>query len=87
MTDQPLPGDLATALRDLKEWLEESDVPYSIIGGVAVSLIAEPRATQDIDALAWLDSGKWQAFADAAPSHRYTTSISDSNLASDIRKY
>jgi hypothetical protein len=77
MHDRPLPADLALALRALKDWLEHANVPYSIIGGVAVSLIAEPRATQDIDALAWLDSENWQAFVDAGPSHGYTPRISD----------
>jgi hypothetical protein len=77
MANQPLPSDLVLALKALRDWLEDAKVPYSIIGGVAVSLIAQPRATQDIDALAWLDSEHWQALVDAGPSHGYTPRIND----------
>ncbi len=50
-----LPGGFVSALQSLTRWLEVEEIPYSTIGGVAVSLIAQPRATQDIDAVIWLE--------------------------------
>jgi len=49
------PKDLLPVLSSLAEWFDDQNVPYAIIGGVAIGLIAQPRETQDIDAVAWLD--------------------------------
>ena len=43
---------LVAALRDLLLWFEAARVRGIVIGGVAVSLLARPRATLDVDALA-----------------------------------
>lgn len=39
---------LSNTLRSLVEWLAGQKIPYVIIGGVAVSLLAKPRFTQDV---------------------------------------
>ncbi len=51
--------DLYGELRRIIQALNEAKIPYALIGGLAVSLYARPRATQDIDLLipetAWED--------------------------------
>ena len=49
------PKDILPVLSSLVEWFNDQNVPYVIIGGVAIGLIAQPRQTQDIDAVVWLD--------------------------------
>lgn len=41
--------DLYVELRRIAESLDRAGMSYALAGGVAVSLYAEPRATQDID--------------------------------------
>lgn len=41
--------DLYQELRSVIEALERSSLPYALVGGLAVSIYTEPRATQDID--------------------------------------
>jgi hypothetical protein len=43
--------DLYAELRKILEALNKAHVPYAVVGGIAVSLYAQPRATQDIDLL------------------------------------
>lgn len=43
--------DLYTELRRIIRALNEAEIPYAVVGAVAVSLYARPRATQDIDLL------------------------------------
>lgn len=43
--------DLYTELRRIVQALNEADVHYAVVGAMAVSLYAKPRATQDIDLL------------------------------------
>jgi hypothetical protein len=49
------PKDILPVLSSLAEWFSDQNVSYAIIGGVAIGLIAQPRETQDIDAVAWID--------------------------------
>lgn len=49
------PKDILLVLSSLAEWFSDQNVSYAIIGGVAIGLIAQPRETQDIDAVAWID--------------------------------
>jgi len=48
----PLPNTpnphLSNTLRSRVEWLAGQKIPYVIIGGVAVPLLAKPRFTQDV---------------------------------------
>lgn len=47
-----LPGSFEETLRarSLALWFESEEVPYTTVGGMAVSLLGRPRATQDIAA-------------------------------------
>ena len=49
------PKDILPVLSSLAEWFNNQKVSYAIIGGVAIGLIAQPRETHDIDAVAWID--------------------------------
>lgn len=43
-------GDQAAALVDLARALNDAGIPYALIGGIAVGILAEaPRATMDVD--------------------------------------
>ncbi len=48
---QGLDGRLISAIRELEAVFQELKVNAVFIGGVAVSLLATPRATEDVDAL------------------------------------
>lgn len=50
-----LDQSFSDALESLTLWFKERDLPYSIIGGVAVAFLVNPRSTQDIDSIVWLD--------------------------------
>ena len=43
--------DLARELRDIAAALDRAGVAYALAGGLAVSIYATPRATQDVDLL------------------------------------
>ena len=49
------PEKLFVAVRDLQSWLSHERIDYAMVGGVAVSLVAQPRFTNDIDAVVWVD--------------------------------
>jgi hypothetical protein len=51
--------DLYAELRQVIQALNKAGVPYAVVGAVAVSLYARPRATQDIDLLIPEDS--WES--------------------------
>ena len=46
---------LATALREACETLDDLDVAYALVGGLAVSARAEPRLTRDVDVAVAVD--------------------------------
>ena len=50
-------------------WLDDAKVPSMIIGGVAASVLGQPRLTQDVDALAWLPESDWARVIAAAGRH------------------
>lgn len=60
MTD-PVPSSLLAALADLVKWLDATQMPSMIIGGVAASVLGQPRLTQDIDVLAIFPDANWAA--------------------------
>jgi hypothetical protein len=62
---------LYLALQDLLSWFNKSDINGIIIGGVAVSLLSQPRVTRDIDALVLLDVKQWQKFLESGKEFEY----------------
>ncbi len=64
---QPSPlAPLQAAIAAVVGLLDSERVPGVVIGGVAASLLARPRATRDVDLLLWLEEARWPAFLDAA---------------------
>lgn len=76
MSESSLPESFKAALHALIEWFEAEQTPYAAIGGVAVSLIAHPRATQDIDAVIWLDESRWKSFIQAGEDYGFEARMS-----------
>ncbi|HEV7860869.1 MAG TPA: nucleotidyltransferase [Pyrinomonadaceae bacterium] len=76
MPESALPAAFLSTLQSLVDWLEAQQVPYVAIGGVAVSLLAQPRATQDIDALIWLEESRWETFLQAGDTYGFASRIS-----------
>jgi predicted nucleotidyltransferase len=68
---------LLDALADITAWLDASDARYTVIGGVAASLLGRPRVTQDIDILLLLEEDEWASFLDSASSHGFTSRVAD----------
>ena len=56
-------------LKDLLLWFQDSPGEFLIIGGIAVSLLARPRTTQDIDVLSMLDESQWECFLKTGRRH------------------
>ena len=46
---------LETALVEITSFLDRSGLPYMLIGGLAVAMWGEPRATLDVDLSVWVD--------------------------------
>lgn len=59
MATPPAADPLHDALAALAQWLDAAGVSYALIGGLAVSLQAEPRFTEDVDAVIWVDDQRW----------------------------
>ncbi len=55
MSSADFPARIFGALATLTEWLDTEKIPHAIIGGIAVSLLTEPRTTQDIDVTIWAE--------------------------------
>lgn len=72
-----IPDEIVVVLQDLLRWLEVTQTPYAIIGGVGVSLIAGARATQDVDAVLWLDTDELESFVQSGTPHGFMGRISD----------
>ncbi|MGE0129535.1 MAG: nucleotidyl transferase AbiEii/AbiGii toxin family protein [Blastocatellales bacterium] len=72
-----LPVEFTLVLKDLLPWLEATQTPYVTIGGIGVSLLAGARATKDIDALLWLDTGDVESFLESGVAYGFAPRISD----------
>jgi hypothetical protein len=68
---------LLSALRDLAAWFAAEDVKGAVIGGVAVSLLARPRFTRDVDAVVWLGEERWAGFLGAGRRHGFVARHDD----------
>lgn len=55
--------------------LEESNFPYVIIGGLAVSLIGEPRITQDVDLILSIPESDIRSFLRTAIDRNFDLNI------------
>jgi hypothetical protein len=64
-----VPATFLAALVDLMNWLDASNMPSMVIGGVAASVLGRPRLTQDVDALAILPEGEWASAVSTAARH------------------
>jgi len=64
-----VPATLLAALADLVKWLDAANIPSMVIGGVAASILGQPRLTQDVDALAILPEGEWANAVSTAARH------------------
>jgi hypothetical protein len=71
------PHSFEEALRALARWFESDGVPYTTVGGLAVSLLGRPRATQDIDVVVWLGERPWESFVRAGEGHGFEGRIGD----------
>ena len=49
MSSEWQPGDLELAWQKIIDLLETTQTPYIVIGGLAVAVVGEPRATMDLD--------------------------------------
>lgn len=76
-----MPDDLLSsilpALRDLSRWFENTQTPYLVIGGVAVSLIARPRLTKDVDSVVLIDQAAWADFVESGAGWGFVPRIAD----------
>ncbi len=77
MAERSLPDAFIAALQSLAGWLTASQIPHTTIGGVAVSLIANPRATQDIDVLIWLEEAGWETLLTDGNTYGFEARIND----------
>ena len=56
------------ALNDLVRWLQTEHAPFTIIGGLSVSILSQPRPTIDVDLVVWLEPEAWEHFVESAAS-------------------
>jgi len=77
MSEPQLPQTFLRVLSVLAEWFRDQQVPYAIIGGAAISFLAQPRATQDIDAVTWLDLADADAFIRSGAGFGFFPRIAD----------
>ena len=51
-------GDLFYTLKSMCALLNEEHLDYCLIGGLAVAILAKPRATEDIDFLVLIEESR-----------------------------
>ncbi len=71
MPEPPNLTPLAAVLRDLLAWLTAREVPAVVIGGLAASLLGQPRLTRSVEVLALLDEYHWPEFLIAGASYDF----------------
>ena len=77
MSEPQLPQSLLRELASLTEWFNDQHVSYAIIGGAAIGFLAQPRTTQDIDAVTWLDLSEIPGFVESGARFGFLPRISD----------
>lgn len=73
---QPL-SPLLAALRDLVRWFEEEAIPGVIVGGVAASILGEPRFTRDIDVVVLVEKERWADLLKTGDRYGFEARLSD----------
>ena len=66
-----------SAISDLADWIVQSQLEATLIGGLAVGLRSRPRVTQDIDTLLWSEEPPNQGLVNAAAVYGFVPRISD----------
>lgn len=61
MQSIPQSKEIIAALRAVVAWLEENAAPYVVVGGVAASVLGEPRQTRDVDLIAAISPANVEA--------------------------
>jgi predicted nucleotidyltransferase len=74
--DDPIQSLLPT-LRDLSRWFRETNTPYLVIGGIAVSLTYRARTTRDVDAVVLIDEGATDEFVASGAPFGFLPRIAD----------
>jgi hypothetical protein len=64
-------------LPDLVRWWESQQAQGLVIGGLAVSLLARPRVTRDVEAMVLLPEDRWAAFLDAGAAFGFVPRLPD----------
>jgi hypothetical protein len=77
MREASLPESFIATLQALIDWLQAEKVPHTIIGGVAISIVAQPRTTQDIDVVIWLDESRWKGLLTSGEAYGFMPRLSD----------
>ncbi len=77
MAEPQLPQTFLRVLSSLSNWFKDQQVPYAIIGGAAIGFLDQPRATQDIDAVTWLDLADTPGFVESGAHFGFFPRISD----------
>src|SRR5215510_7193178 len=77
MSEPQMPQSLLRVLASLTEWFKDQHVSYAIIGGAAIGFLAQPRATQDIDAVTWLDLADAATFVASGARFGFVSRIPD----------
>jgi predicted nucleotidyltransferase len=72
-----IPATLLAALADVMKWLDASQIPSMVIGGVAVSMLGRARLTQDVDALVLLPESEWAKAISTAAAYGIVPRIDD----------
>jgi len=60
--EEPFLESLMKAVGAVEEWLRAAGVKHTLIGGVAVAFLGEPRTTEDVDAIIEIDPGDLESF-------------------------
>jgi hypothetical protein len=77
MSEPQLPQSLLRVLASLTEWFKDQHVSYALIGGAAIGFLGQPRATQDLDAVTWLDLSETTGFVKSGARFGFLPRISD----------
>lgn len=77
MSEIRLPSRLRATLNALARWVNSGNIPHALIGGIAVSLLAEPRTTKDIDLVIWLEQIPDEGFLHKAAKFGFISRIAN----------